>query len=127
MKLRLRNNSIRFRLTQSEVARLAEDGTVEEAINFGPLPTEALTYVLSASADSDAIKAEFNGERIEVFIPKTAVDLWSSTDQVGIEAVQNIDNGKLQILIEKDFRCLEPRTGGDDEDTFPNPQQCVAK
>ena len=35
MKLRIRGNSIRLRLTQSEVRRLAEVGSVEEWTDFG--------------------------------------------------------------------------------------------
>jgi hypothetical protein len=46
---------------------------------------------------------------------------WASTDQVGIEGRQPVDNEtSLQILIEKDFACID---GTDEEnaDTFPNP------
>ena len=124
MKLRLRNNSIRFRLTQGEVARLAESGSVEESISFDG--SQTLTYALSSSASADTIYAKFNGERIEVTVPASTVRLWASTDQVGRGAEQSTgDGGQLSILIEKDFRCLEPRTGGEDDDTFPHPLECV--
>ena len=46
---------------------------------------------------------------------------WASTDQIGIEGEQPvIHQANLQILIEKDFACID---GTDDEnvDTFPNP------
>ena len=35
MKLRLQGNSVRLRLTRSEVERLRETGLVEESVDFG--------------------------------------------------------------------------------------------
>lgn len=124
MKLRLRNNSIRFRLTQGEVARLAETGSVEESLSFDGGQT--FTYALASSVSDAPINARFDGQRVEVTVPVSTVRLWASTDQVGMDAVQPTgDGGQLRILIEKDFRCLEPRTGGEDDDTFPHPLECV--
>jgi hypothetical protein len=36
MKLRFHENSLRLRLSQSEVARLAETGRVENTVSFAP-------------------------------------------------------------------------------------------
>ena len=127
MKLRLRNNSIRLRLTQGEIARFAETGLVEEVIEFGTAFNERLTYSLVTSRSEQSIRAGVQIRKITVFVPQAAADEWASTDQVGIEGSQSTgDGGKLHILIEKDFTCLEPRAGGDDEDTFPHPMQCSA-
>ena len=41
MKLRIKGNSLRFRVTQSELAKLVELGRVEETIYFGPEPDGA--------------------------------------------------------------------------------------
>jgi hypothetical protein len=46
---------------------------------------------------------------------------WASSDQIGIEGEQAVDNQtSLRILIEKDFACID---GSDEQnaDTFPNP------
>ena len=46
---------------------------------------------------------------------------WASSDQVGIEGEQVIDNQtSLRILIEKDFACIDA-TDEQNADTFPNP------
>ena len=127
MKLRLRNNSIRLRLTQGEVARFAETGTVEEVIEFGTGSDERFTYALVTSPSDDVVRASVIGGKITVFVPVADGHMWSSTDQVGLEGRQPATNGsELHILIEKDFTCLEPRAGGDDEDTFPHPAKCLA-
>jgi hypothetical protein len=40
-----------------------------------------------------------------------------------MEAAQPIGEGAtLAILIEKDFSCLTPRPGGDDDDCFSHPK-----
>jgi hypothetical protein len=46
MKLRLQGNSVRLRLTRSEVERLRETGLVEESIEFGS--GESLVYRLQS-------------------------------------------------------------------------------
>ena len=45
MKLRIHDNSLRLRLTMKEVTRLAEQGSVESAIQFFRRPTVALLRV----------------------------------------------------------------------------------
>lgn len=61
MKLRIRGNSIRLRLTQSEVARVAMNGSLESQTDFGArafhfaLVTRDDAFSLSASFDDNAI------------------------------------------------------------------------
>ncbi len=125
MKLRIRNNSIRLRLTQSEVAQFRENGYVEEVIEFGAVPASRLTYALMAAAENDAengIASKFEDSKITISIPSLQARQWVDSDQVGIEIDQNIGDGnKLRILVEKDFACAAPRDGEDDSDAFPNP------
>ena len=121
MKLRIRGNSLRLRLGQGEVRRLADGGAVEERTDFaanGP----ALVYALR-TADADATSATFDGGRITVTVPRAVAQEWASTAQVGIEASQPAGNGDvLRILIEKDFECLDAPAGEPQSDAFPNPR-----
>jgi hypothetical protein len=122
MKLRLKNNVIRLRLTQKETIRFAETGRVEEEIEFGIKPSQKIIYALEIDNETQAARAKFENNRITVSIPKTQADEWTRTTQIGIEAEQIIGDGKmLRLLIEKDFACLEPRKGDDDKDGFPHP------
>lgn len=114
MKLRIRGNSLRLRLSQSEVTQLARDGRVEDAVVFGP---SKLTYVL-ATADVDRVGASYESNAIVVTLPKKRADAWASSDEVGIES-----EGELGILVEKDWSCLKPREGEDDADAFPHPEK----
>jgi hypothetical protein len=124
MKLRVRNNSLRLRLTQSEIAQFKESGTVEEAVEFSP--GSKLKYTL-VSADVENITAGYANDRITISVPRADAKDWTDTDQVGLEGAQDTgSNHCLKILIEKDFACLEHRAGEDDADTFPHPLQNVS-
>jgi hypothetical protein len=122
MKLRIKGNSIRLRLTQSEAARLSSSGVVEDAISFGPEPDEALTYSVRTSDDTDAVEASFRSGRIEIVVPALSAREWYDTDQVSIEASETGPDAKPAILVEKDFTCLKPRASDEDIDTFENPR-----
>jgi hypothetical protein len=112
MKLRLHDNSLRLRLSQSEVTRLRDTGKVEAAIEFAP--GKQLHYTLETGSTETG--ATLDDSRIVVTIPTTAAAAWIESDQTGIEA----SVGTLRLLIEKDFQCLH-RAPVPGEDAFPNP------
>ena len=123
MKLRLKGNSIRLRLGQSEVRRLASGGIVEESTVFGPSRQECFTYAISASPDVSGVSASLADRRLVIRAPSSMVHQWATTDQVGIQSLQRTGNDDgLLILIEKDFECIEAPPGESQEDAFPNPQ-----
>ncbi len=106
MKLRLRENSIRLRLLQSEIKMLHDDGFVSEKIRFATQQT--LTYTIRASEIIQEIAAQFENEEITIEVPKLLADEWTQTECVGLEGEQKIDgNLSLKILLEKDFVCLD--------------------
>ena len=122
MKLRLHRNSIRLRLTQTEVTQFAKTGRVESVIEFGTAPADQFIYSLSAEDGLAAPTVNFEDRRIGVRIPRDQADEWTGSENTGISAEHAIDGGRhLHILIEKDFTCIKKRDGEDDVDTFPNP------
>ncbi|GIU81791.1 MAG: hypothetical protein D6687_02335 [Acidobacteria bacterium] len=116
MKLRIRGNSIRLRLSQKDVERIKSEGLCEERVEF---PSgEVFSYLLSVSKDIETPKAEFADNAIRVEISESEAKTWVETDQVGIYG----ECGKIKIAVEKDFKCLVPRDE-EDEDAFPHPKQ----
>jgi hypothetical protein len=113
LKLRIRGDSLRLRLTRGEIRRLRETGSVVETIHFGPAE---LHYELR-SDDIATPVARFDGRSIQVTLPRAQANAWADGDEVGIAA----QDGSLALLIEKDFRCLAPREDEDDGDAFPHP------
>lgn len=114
MKLRISGNSLRLRLTRSEVEEFAATGSYENSID---LAGGSLTYRLERT-DGGSLAASIVDNTVVVSVPSAAADRWTGSEEVGIEAP---DHGGLKIVIEKDFACLKPRAGEDTGDHYPHP------
>ena len=120
MKLRIRGDSIRLRLSQPEVENLATEGRVVDAINFGA--NHRLEYAAVVDADADQVSASLSDSVVSVVLPQSIVDTWMDPTEVSIHGTQTLPgDATLSILVEKDFACLVPREGEDQENLFPNP------
>jgi hypothetical protein len=116
MKLRLQGNSVRLRLTRSEVARLRETGLMEESVDFGA--GAALAYRLQTRLEPGAMETAYRQGILTVSISKEAAQSWAGSEEVGLYS----QFGALAISVEKDFRCLT-RPGDDERDAYPHPGQ----
>ncbi|MTI22341.1 hypothetical protein E1176_15015 [Fulvivirga sp. RKSG066] len=118
MKIRIKGNSLRLRLSQSEVEEFVSDQIVSDSISFG---NNQLIYALQAE-ERENIAAKYDNHFITVCVPQSLASTWATTDQVSLreEFLLN-DSEKLSILIEKDFQCLKPRSGEDESDLYANP------
>ena len=122
MKLRIRDNSIRLRLTQTEVESVRADALVRGRVTFAGGST--FDYVLESSPATVRAEAHISNNALTVRVPEQEILNWSTSEQVAISATQNLDGGgHLKILIEKDFACLAERDGEDESDMYPHPQQ----
>jgi len=122
MKLRIRDNSIRLRLTKTEVEAINTAGLVSASVPFAG--GARLVYVIESSPACVDPAARFDGGELSVRLPESVVKHWATTEEVSITAEQALDEGGfLNILIEKDFACLAPRDGEDESDMYPHPEQ----
>lgn len=123
MKIRMLGNSIRLRLSKTEVEQLAVQGVVKELVVFGDSSENDFSYLLKTHNDS-APKAILENCSIVVLLPLDLVADWANTDKVSLEYfVENGTDNKLKLLVEKDFKCLTDRPGEDESDLFTNPIQ----
>jgi hypothetical protein len=121
MKLRLRGSSLRLRITPEELVQLVAGKAVTELVEFGPDGGVPLSYELVGDAAASFVHAVHAGQTVRVVVPVALVHQLATTDQVGITAEQKVGEGRaLQILVEKDFRCLVPRDG-EPNDGFARP------
>jgi hypothetical protein len=112
MKLRIWGNSLRLRLSQSEVARVAAGQRVEERIEFSA--DAALVYSLEAADSVASVSAGYSEQRIAVIVPAADARVWADSGDVGLYS-----DSPLKIAVEKDFRCT---TEADNPpDAYPNP------
>ena len=113
MKLRFHDNTLRLRLSQSEVAQFKKTGRVENKVAFAP--GQALEYSIESAA-APGVTATFESGRIRVIVPSAVARQWVDSDQTGVEG----QNDALRIAVEKDYQCLH-RDSAEDADAFPNP------
>src|SRR5437016_2058339 len=105
MKLRIQGNSIRLRLSRPEVERFGATGQITETLEFGS--TDDFTYTLEANESQHRIAAIHTPSGIIILVLHPLAREWTGSEQVGISGIQPLSDGRvLQILIEKDFKCI---------------------
>lgn len=119
MKIRIKGNSVRYRLTKSEVAMLAESGKLEDKTEF---ISGTMIYAIEQTDDAQ-LSADFNQHQLTLYIPGAMIRSWAETEQVGIARHMPLANGNsLHLLLEKDFKCIDADVSEDQSDYFENPQ-----
>lgn len=117
MKIRIKGNTIRLRLTKSEVDYFSINHILEEQTEF---PEHIFRYVLRA-ANQKEISASFDNNTIIISLPMAEALKWTRTQLVSCTGEINLSNNKkLFILIEKDFKCLDESIE-DQSDNYENP------
>jgi hypothetical protein len=120
MKLRIKGNSIRLRLSKPEVEILSLVGMIKEQTDF---INNSFVYCLKKDKGSE-LTASFNNNELVVFIPDEFVNDWPRNNIIGIDN-KLIDGSlpELYILVEKDFKCIDDTTE-DQSDNYDNPKTC---
>lgn len=120
MKIRIKGNSIRIRLSKSDLDKFSANGYLEETTTF---VSSTLTYALKKRNDSfgETLTADMQNNTITMYVPQKIANEWHNIDKVGYDASMAIGKGEmLYILLEKDFKCLD-ETIEDQSDNFDNP------
>jgi hypothetical protein len=109
MKLRFRDNSLRLRVNQKEVEKLAAGQELAESVHFG---STTLSYVLTPTTEAKST-ADFDGKRIRV---TASLGGWAESEEIGFyfEVAP-----KLKVAIEKDLECVDGPENEKDPHAFP--------
>lgn len=120
MKLRIKGNSIRIRLTKTEVEKFVITGYLEEQTWF---PGNKFIYALQCSVDAVEMNASFDQNKITIFVPAKLLTDWPQNSIVGFNTTMPLTGTEsLYILLEKDFICLD-ETIEDQSDNYENPNK----
>jgi hypothetical protein len=120
MKLRIKGNSLRIRLTKTEVSKLAETGCLEEHTIF---PDNTFIYCLKAADKMTEMQAIFESNKITVLVPTNFTKDWPGNNVIGLDTKMPLPgNDSLYLLVEKDFVCLD-ETHEDQSDHYENPNK----
>lgn len=118
MKIRIKGNSVRYRLTRPEVEKFSKDGYLEEATEF---PGGTFYYALEAKPGLKDLDVDMNENRITLYFPDEEKLGWYESERVGYRFDKPIGNGKsIFILLEKDFACID-NVEEDQSENYPNP------
>lgn len=117
MKLRLQGDTVRLRLSRSDLARLVDEGRVAECIHIAP--GAVLSFAVQAAA-CERLTAAWDETGLTVGLPRPWLDGWADDDRVGFEGRQDAGAGRtLRLAVEKDFAC--GHRPSDAAETFPRP------
>jgi len=119
MKIRIKGNSVRLRLSKPDVETLTVQGNVEEQTQF---LNGTFRYRLE-SREQEKMTAGFVNDCITVYIPQDFVKDWANNNTVGLRETMPLNEMTfLVLLVEKDFKCLDD-THEDQADKYDNPKQ----
>ncbi len=120
MKLRINGNSLRIRLTRSEVGKLAVTGCLEEQTLFAG---NKFVYALQSVENVNELSATLGTNKITMFVPGKLIKDWPENNVVGFNSKMPVaENDMLYLLLEKDFVCLDETTE-DQSDNYGNPNK----
>ena len=118
MKIRIKGNTLRFRLTKSEVNLLAKTGYIEEKTAF---ESNTLKYMVTTT-DASTLSVDFINGNITLLVPQNLLQQWAHDNTVSLDQnMQTNNKGSLYILLEKDFKCIDASPVEDQSDYFENP------
>lgn len=124
MKVRIKGNSMRFRLTKTEVDIFCKEGEYIETTQFN---TKKLSYALKVKTGIKSLEADFTGDLITIYMPEKIQTTWATDAIIGhSNEVDWNDKNALSLLVEKDFTCLD-NTNEDQSDNYPNPKLSTKK
>ena len=112
MKIRIKGNSVRFRLTKSDLAKLGNELIVREHTEF---MSKTFTYEIQITQNEE-LAADFVDCHLILQLPMNMLNELIQTETVGF----NGQSGLVMLLLEKDFTCLD-EVNEDQSDNFPNP------
>lgn len=119
MKIRIKGNSIRLRLTKSEVDALATSGIVEENTEFDD---NSFGYRLQTDSNAKALDAILDDNIMTVILPTSLAIEWPNNSVVSHTHTKLLKSGKsLLLLVEKDFKCIDAPAHEDQTDNYENP------
>jgi hypothetical protein len=120
MKIRIKGNSVRIRLSKSEVKQLAETGRVDDRTQF---VGGSFCYALQADAGIETLRATYQNDCMTMYVPQHFSSVWYSNDIITIDAQMPLSGDtSLYLLLEKDFKCLD-HSNEDQSDNYDNPNK----
>ncbi len=108
MKLRVKGNSLIFRVTRAELTKLNEAGRIDETIYFSADQGSKVVYALSHDSQITSISLRYQHQEILILLPSKQLDDWIMSEEKAVYT--KIDLGTrdaIECLLEKDYELWE--------------------
>lgn len=117
MKIRIKDSSIRLRLSQDDIATLKENDEVSASCQWA-INTNWV-YQITKGTENKVI---FSHEGVKLSLVAEHINKVISETEVGTSlCIDNNTEEGLKILVEKDFQCLIPRSENE-SNLYANPK-----
>lgn len=118
MKIRILENSIRIRVSITEMAQLSDGKEIDSKTVF----PSATLFVKIIPSNFETLVIDFIKHEISILIPLTTLQKLNNSDEVGFSHGIALAKGSLNLLFEKDFQCLSERAE-DQSGLYKNPRE----
>jgi len=120
MKIRIKGNSVRLRLSKPEVEKLSIENPLQEHSYFA---SNTFSYVLKVVTNGSDLGVDFEHGTITMTVPGSLIKDWPKNEIVGFNTtIETPGREPLKLVLEKDFKCLDNSTE-DQTDNYVNPNQ----
>ena len=90
MKLRIKGNSLRIRVSRSELALFQAGGRIEETIHFTAAPEANLTYALESALQPSPVTVRYGSREVTVILSEERARIWEAPSEVGVYTTLDI-------------------------------------
>lgn len=117
MKVRLKDNSIRIRLSMHDVNVLSKQNTLTMRT---ALTNAQLHYELIPSSK---LEVQLHNNTVSVLLPFQEIEKLNDENTTGFEIIVPTKDGNgLQLVVEKDLKCIG-RDDAENAGLYPNPKE----
>ena len=90
MKLRIKGNSLRLRVSRSELTRFFAGERIAETIRFASALEAKLTYALARDSHASAASLHYLPQEVTVLLTEEQAQAWGQDSQVGVYTTVDI-------------------------------------
>ena len=109
MKIRWTQNSVRFRITPSELAAIERGEAISETLQMpGSVAPDAVAWCAAITPTTDETSLTFESGRLNLSLSKANLQQLAVPENEGVY-FQEAGETSLRYFIEKDFPCAHPR------------------
>ncbi len=117
MKIRIKGNTLRFRLDRNDIDCIQQQGYVMEETQIA---SGSIHFCIKLKEVEEPI-VKLDPFAVHVQYPVKQLSEWTNSDENGLYcSIRNADGSELKVTIEKDYKCLTER-GEDESANFENP------